>query len=153
MTLLSIYVTLVVVFVHSLQGPWEVGDHCYLQSSVRWNDLLRVIQREASVCCLAWDTHTDITSNSSAGAGEYRLKPKVKIPPPSQSQYITQSNPFPKTRPGKKSTGSVRGVGVAVILPIPTVPRTLIPIRIGGKACVTSSLCSFLLTVVPDLHA
>lgn len=47
MTLFSIYVALIFMFiVHSLQNPWEVGDHCYLQSSVRWNDLLGVTQQE-----------------------------------------------------------------------------------------------------------
>lgn len=46
MTLLSIYVALIFMFiVHSLQDPWEGGDHCYLQSSVRGNDLLGVTQQ------------------------------------------------------------------------------------------------------------
>lgn len=47
MTLLSIYVALIFMFIiHSLQDPWEVGDHCYLQSSVMWNNLLGVTQQK-----------------------------------------------------------------------------------------------------------
>lgn len=49
MTLLSISVALIFMFIaHSLQEPWEAGDHCYLQSSVRWNNLLGVTQQKGA---------------------------------------------------------------------------------------------------------
>lgn len=103
MMLLSIYVTLVVLFIiHSLQGPWEVGDHCYLQSSVRWNDLLRVIQEaESQLHVLSslgdvYRHHEQFISRSRGVQTQAKNKNSATLPPP--IYYPKQSLPKDKNR-------------------------------------------------------
>lgn len=58
MTSLSIYVALIFMCIaHALQDPWEAGDHCYLQSSARWNNSLGVTRHkeaESEHLCALW---------------------------------------------------------------------------------------------------
>lgn len=102
------------------------------------------------MCSLAPETYTDLMSNSSAGARESRLKPKAKILPPFHSQYISQSNPFPNTRPGRESMcqcpGNHRRCMGGSFSPFPLHTFSLILVHIREKACVSSSLCCLLLT-------
>lgn len=97
---------------------------------------------QASVCSPAWKTYTDIPSNSSAGTGEPRLKPKVKLLPPSHWQYSPQSNPFPNTRPGRESAWRCPGTHSTRGCHSPRSPcaPSLIAVGTRGKARGSSSL-------------
>lgn len=129
--LLNIYVALIFMFiVHSLKNSCKVGDVCCPQSSVRWNNLLGVTQQEmkqnrsVGVLPSPGDIYTAVISNSSAGAREPTVKQKGIILLPLHSQYISQSTPFPNTRPKWESIWwhplKPQDICGMVILSIPT---------------------------------
>lgn len=149
--------------VHSLQNPCEVGDRCYPQSSVRWNDLLGVTwwqqqqqQRQdrvgASVRYLAQETQTAVMSNPLAGARASTLRQEGKILPPSHSQYTSQSNPSQTQGPSENPHGSTHWAAGRMRGGHSHCPPQPYPCPHAWKAHGSSSLHSFLWEKSQDLH-
>lgn len=102
----------------------------------------------AAVGSPAWETYTDIRSNSPARTGASRLKPKVKVLPPPTPNILPKAIPSQIQGQGKNPQGSAQGPPGVCKCHAPRFHRapSLIPIRIRENACVSRNLCSFFLT-------